>query len=223
MGPPGKPVDPTRCPGYKNGCFFSRRLFPLSDYGYCCKRCRVLAPNVVASGNLSLLCIKCFYEDPACPCVPCPCKKLACQTEMAEVEQRFANGQVDLSSSAEGPPMASTGGAAWYRAAPGPPEEPRVPLASTGGAAEASTGGAGSSRDDQNVLRMIQALQDEVGELKEKVTRMQAHIEQLEPWSDDEERHREWVDQPWHRERVGEEQPWHREWTAWAGRGEWQR
>ena len=72
---------------------------------------------------------------------------------------------------------------------------------------------------------MIQALQDEVGELKEKVTRMQAHIEQLERWRVDREQqwHREWVDQPWQREWVDAEQPWHREWTAWAGRGEWER
>ena len=209
MGPPGKPVDPARCPGYKNGCFFSRRLYPLEDFGYPCKRCRVLAPNILATFSLNQLCIQCFYEDPACPCMPRPCKTDACKIELAEVEQRFANGQVDLSSSAEDVPLASTGGAAWNNAAPGPPQ--------------ASTGGASSSTHDQNVLRMIQALQDEVGELKEKVTRMQAHIEQLEPWSDDEERHREWVDQPWHREWVGEEQPWHREWTAWAGRGEWER
>jgi hypothetical protein len=69
---------------------------------------------------------------------------------------------------------------------------------------------------------MIQALQDEVGELKEKVTRMQAHIEQLEVWRVDREQqwHREWADQPWQRERVDEEQPWRRE---WAGRGEWER
>jgi len=188
MGPPGKPVDPSRCPGYKNGCFFSRRLWPFDIYGYCCKKCRVLAPNVIAGGLLSQLCIKCYYDDPVCPCVPCPCRKEPCQKEMAEVEQRFANGQVDLSSSAEDVPLASTGGAAWNKAAPGPPE--------------ASTGGAGSSRDDQNVLRMIQALQDEVGELKEKVTRMQAHIEQLEV------------------RRVDQEQPWQGEWTAWAGRWE---
>jgi FtsZ-binding cell division protein ZapB len=74
----------------------------------------------------------------------------------------------------------------------------------------------------EKVTRM-QEWQDEVGELKEKVTRMQAHIEQLEVWRVDQERHREWVDQPWHREWVDEEQPWHREWTAWAGRGEWER
>ena len=76
----------------------------------------------------------------------------------------------------------------------------------------------------EKVTRM-QEWQDEVGELKEKVTRMQAHIEQLEVWRVDREQqgHREWVDQPWHREWVGEEQPWHREWTAWAGRGEWER
>ena len=207
---PGKPVDPSRCPGYKNGCFFSRRLWPFDDYGYCCKKCRVLAPNVTAGGALSQLCIKCYYDDPACPSVPCPCRKEPCQTEMAEVEQRLANGQLDLSSSAEDVPLASTGRVPWNRAAQGP--------------AEASTGGAGSSRDDQNVLQMIQALKDEVDELNRQVRHMQAHIDQLEVWRINQEQqwHREWVDQPWHRERVDEEQPWHREWTAWAGRGEWE-
>jgi hypothetical protein len=71
---------------------------------------------------------------------------------------------------------------------------------------------------------MIQALQDEVGELKQRVRHMQAHIDQLEVWRINQEQqwHREWVDQPWQRERVDEEQPWHRERTAWAGRGEWE-
>ena len=208
---PGVPVDPSRCPGYKNGCFFSRRLWPFDIYGYCCKKCRVEAPNVIAGGLLSGLCIKCYYADPTCGLTPRPCRKEGCQEEMAEVEERLANGRVDLSSSAEDVALASTGRVPWNRAAQGP--------------AEASTGGAGSSRDDQNVLQMIQALKDEVDELNRQVRHMQAHIDQLEVWRINQEQqwHREWVDQPWHRERVDEEQPWHREWTAWAGRGEWER
>jgi hypothetical protein len=72
---------------------------------------------------------------------------------------------------------------------------------------------------------MIQALKDEVDELNRQVRHMQAHIDQLEVWRINQEQqwHREWVDQPWQRERVDEEQPWHREWTAWAGRREWER
>ena len=91
-----------------------------------------------------MCCVQCFYKHSGFNM----CKRTGCKKELAKIQQKIANGEVgevDLSSSAEAP-------------------EPEI----------ASTGGASSSRDDQarNSQQTIQALKDDVAQLKETVRGM---------------------------------------------------
>ena len=178
------PVQLHMCTGSTRGCFFSQRVYAWETYKYACKRCHVRAPHLCGSPALKELCIKCFYEHPSCPYAEC--KHKGCKEELLARNTKFEAGDVELSSSAEGPPMAFTGAASstMAAAAAGPP----VP----------STQGALSS------LQMIQALKDEVVELREMIRVMQDRTHRLE------------------QERVNQAWSWTGEWTGecndWSGR-----
>ena len=160
---------PDLCNGAKNGpaCFFARRLW---QYDYKCKKCGILAPFTLATPTFNSWCIQCFYqhEDNKDEM----CQHSGCKKALAQIQERIRNGDMDLSSLAEAPEIASTG--------------------------EAS-----STRDDQakNLVQTIQALKDEVAELKEKVRGMQVQIEALSARPG------------------GQDQPWQEgEWGGWLGR-----
>ena len=199
------PVLTQMCNGSGRGCFFSNRVCPWAQYKYSCEGCGVRALHVSGSPAFKGLCIECFYKKPNCPYEVC--KHTGCKEELLSVAQKKAAGDVvELSSSAEGPPMASTGAASSTMASAS--ARPLVP--STPGALQALKDEVVELREMIRAMQdgMIQALKDEVAELREMITVMQDRIHILEQ---ERTNQAQWRTGEWNARTTGE-------WNDWSGR-----
>jgi hypothetical protein len=210
------PVEMHKCTGSKSGCFFSQKVFDQS-YNYACKRCHVRAPHLCASPAFKQLCIKCFYDHPNCPYGVC--MRQGCREELVARNENFEGGNVELSSSAESPPMALPKAASLtVPAAAKPPSVTRAASSTVAAAATSPsvTGAASStvpaaatspsvtSAEDFVGLQMMLALSEEVETLREQLRVLQDRVWYLE-------RHREYRAQSWRGE-------WPGEWNDWYDR-----